>query len=378
MQTENTLVPLLGHYLIQRNNDTRVTGKGYFKASFQFLVRMMNMKKNVIMINMLVMLLFVFVPIHANDQESADFNVEAIRHEKQLNPKVGYYHLLAKEDLLNHPLQLKVSNNSDQDEEYEVSFSVAKTNRKGVIVYDDRGFGPNTSIQYHLEDYVNIDHPRKVIPAHSFEIFTAQVDTRSLRDIQGILMGAFKVSKTRDFKQEEGIGNRFSYELGLVITDDASASLPNSQRLELNEDSVQLKLEGIRKIVEYEIDNLEPQIARNLHIEAKLVDEKNNKTVLQRVDDGYSIAPNGVLKHFLDWQRFDVKSGDYKLIVTAADGNNIWEWEKNLTIQADEAKQINKASPYRVKVPKQTPMIVVVLLFVTIMNHYKLAKRKED
>lgn len=331
-------------------------------------------------ISLFLVMALTTTPLYAEnaqkDSSEADFTIEAIENKEQLNKEVSYFHLPIDKNYSDNPLQIEVRNNGDIDQEFKISFYMAKTNTNGLITYGEKAYGPNTSLVYNIEDFVKINRPVRIIKAHSSEVVDIQLDTSKIEKVNGILMGAFKVEKTNTKEIANGIGSIFTYQLGLILTDDESGELIPSTEIDYS--GYELNVEVGRKVLRYYIDNYEPNMTEKIKVVASLVSKKNDKIVLEKTMPDVVIAPNGTFSNYLDWNKYDVKPGEYVLEINAEGTASEYSWEDSVIITEDKAKEMNEESLNKIVILKEHIFISLIMLVVTIVNHVLLLKRKGE
>lgn len=338
----------------------------------------MRKNKRFLMIGIIMMTLifnFGFTNILAEDN-SPNFAVNMVTHSEQLKSNMGFYLLPNTVDYHKNPIQIELINNSNKEQSLTVSLILARTNTNGLIVYEEDAYGPNDSLEYNIEDYAIEQQKEVLVPAAGKKLVNFEVDASNFTKIDGIAMGALVVKQTHLNEEKAGIGHVFNYEIPVVFTNDKAGELYKSETLDL--EGGKLELISGHKVISYFINNLEPNMATKLNIQAELVNKKDGKVALEKSYEDYSIAPNGILPQYLDWGLLNVKPGDYILKVKANNDKQEWEWEKDITIKPEEAKKVNEESTYKVVVPKATIYISILLLLLTIANHVILLNGKEE
>ena len=323
---------------------------------------------------MLVMMLM-FVPMQSVSAEetktqSPTFTIEPVFPKNQVVTDAGYFHLDIR-DMKNQVIELLVHNNDKETHTFGVYFNVAKTNQNGVIVYEEKqAQKPNHTLPYNIENQVELSSKQLTIPANTSEKLQMKLNYEGL-EYPGILMGAVSV-REQNGSDHVGIDHQYQYTVGIVLSQDGRKDLPSSKTFEMND--VAMNVDAGHKVLDYYIDNLENNIARNLNFASALTNLDTQKLVFDEKVENYSIAPNGRLPMKLDWQRKDVEPGNYRLEVNLNEGKETWTHD--FVIEPDEAKELNKTATYRVRIPSWTFMVCIILGILTIVNTVYLIQRQ--
>ena len=337
---------------------------------------MKTFKKMTIIMLMLTMVLPLSMKNVFAEENGPNYAVNTVKHPEQIKYDVGYYLLPLSADLSAQPIEIELINNSSEEQNFKVELLLAKTNANGLLVYEKDAYGPNETLKFNIEDYADAQTKTVSVAANSKKNASFKIDTSQFNDYEGVLMGGFVISQSKQEESAGGIGHVFNYEIPLVLTDDSEGTLYDSKTLDFAGGILEL-INGY-KVISYEIHNNEPNMIARLNIKSELVNKKNEKVALSVEKNDFSIAPNGILPVYLEWGRLNVEPGDYTLKVKANNEKQEWEWEKDITIEREEARQINEESSYKVLIPKSLIYITVLLLFLTITNHVVLLNRKDE
>lgn len=330
------------------------------------------MKKWMIMSLAFLMLVFPFANIYAEDKavEEPTFTIEPLFPENQIDNKAGYFHLDIR-DQLKQKIEVVVYNNSKTEQKFDIYFNIAKTNRNGLIVYEnEEASGANHTLPFNIERHVSLSEDHIIVPARSEKKITMILNYENLK-YPGVLMGALTVREHLDPK-DEGITHQYQYTVGLVLSQDGRKDLPSSQSFEMND--VSLGLDGGHKVLDYYVDNLESNIARNLDFETNLSNLNTEQVIFNEKVENYSIAPNGRLPLRLDWLKKDVKPGRYRLKLELNEGQETWTYD--FEISEEKAQTLNAEASYKVILPSWIFGFCVILGLLTLVNTIYLIQRE--
>lgn len=89
---------------------------------------------------------------------SSNFNVNPVTPENQIDKSLGYFNLLMNPEAEQN-LTFNLNNTTSKSITVDMSFSRSTTNDNGLAIYDSAGKTKDSSLQYNIEDYVEI--PKK-------------------------------------------------------------------------------------------------------------------------------------------------------------------------------------------------------------------------
>lgn len=124
-----------------------------------------------------------------------------------------------------------------------------------------------------------------------------------------------------------------------------------------------------------ELQNDQPVIIGDVDIEAEIYKENKPDEVFKKASiESGQFAPNSTMEFVIDWENQYLELGDYRLKLTASDGNQKWTWDEPFTITDEE----RKISEHAVELEKNTWLtpqlfigVVVVWLIIIVVFLYK-------
>lgn len=192
------------------------------------------------------------------------------------------------------------------------------------------------------------------------------------KDLEGFLLGGILIRK--EFEEEnsqEGvqISNEYAYVIGLQVTEDEQVVSPH-----LNLKEIYPELVNYRMAIVAELQNDQPVIIGDVDIEAEVYKENKPDEVFKTASiDSGQLAPNSTMEFVIDWENQYLEPGDYRLKMTATDGNQKWTWDEPFTI-TDEQGKISEDAVELEENTWLTPQlfigVVVVLLIIIVVLLY--------
>jgi len=224
------------------------------------------MKKRVTMLVILLLLSFSVNPLFiVQADENVGYSVQAELPDNQLDPSVSYFDLRV-EPGQEQELQVTVFNHENEEITVRTVVYNASTNRNGLVVYEEQE-EIDESLKTPISELVTFEETEWTIPAASAEVITATLNTPEA-SFDGIKLGGLHFEKVmEDTGAEEGINiqNKYDYVIGLQISE-------NDEEVEpaLALASVAPELVNHRTAVVANIQNSQPVLMEDLHIEAKI------------------------------------------------------------------------------------------------------------
>ncbi|EYT94337.1 DUF3324 domain-containing protein, partial [Enterococcus mundtii] len=98
-----------------------------------------------------------------------------------------------------------------------------------------------------------------------------------------------------------------------------------------------------RNVISANIQNFTPTFVNRLEVEATVQKVGEEEILYQASQEQMQMAPNSNFNFPISLEGDRFRSGDYVLKMTARSGKEEWEWERKFTIDADEARALNRA-----------------------------------
>lgn len=273
------------------------------------------------------------------------YAVKPVFPENQIDSKLSYYYLKMQPGQT-QTVEIQVTNTSDQPIKVDAQANSAMTSIHGAIDYlpESKENKFDKTLKVPFSTIASVD---KNISIPAKETVNVPVTiAMPPEEFNGVVLGGVEFIQTdEDQAQEESSGgmairNRFRYIVVFKLTESDVAVKPE---LKLNQ--VKAAQVSYRNVVSANLQNIEPAIANDVRIEAK-VTRKGSTTVLYEQDKkDMQIAPNTNFNFPIPLGKKPFEAGKYTLylIVTARDDQK-WEFKKDFDITRDEANKYNKDS----------------------------------
>ncbi|WP_429974975.1 DUF916 and DUF3324 domain-containing protein [Enterococcus sp. DIV0840c] len=286
-------------------------------------------------------LLLVLFPLAAQAEETLSFYVTPEFPDSQVEGANSYFDLnLAAGET--ETLALKLQNASSEAIQVQVTPHTAYTNVHGVVEYGKDAQKPDNSLRYSLDELIT---PSGVIELAGNETKTIRVPLHMPEaSFEGFLAGGLRITEVKEDQEEpaseeEGVAikNEFAYVVGVVVSNSRASVQPDLELLDVFADQL-----NYRNVISATIQNFTPTFVNRMAVEATVQRAGENDVLYEASEEMMQMAPNS---HFnfpisLEGDRF--QSGDYVLKLKATSGEEEWVWERPFTIEAEEARGLNR------------------------------------
>lgn len=337
------------------------------------------MKKIILCFSIIISYLcFINVDAKAEKNDSnISFTIEGLPNDKQVDADVPYYHLKEEPGEKDH-ITIKLINNSDKEISLETSITNANTNSNGLTDYT--GTRENhKSLKIPLTSILSCNEKVVKVPAKSSVNQQFDINMPSEK-FDGVIIGGIVVSEKDEASEDNqslSLNNEYKYTMGVVLTNQEDKEIKKNVSVTL--EKVFPKLTDGKKIVEADILNDNPYIFTGKNFDAKIYSQENKDLINEISLKNIRISPHSSFPLQFDWGKVELKAGEYvfkgKLMDT--DGKE-WKFEKDFVINAEEAKNINEKSVFKIKIPSYLSTfnfcVIAVTLILTIFIIYKYRK----
>lgn len=241
-------------------------------------------------------------------------------------------------------LSLTLQNGSSNPIDVQVTPHTAYTNVHGVVEYGKDAETPDSTLLYSLDDLIS---PTDVLTLAGNETKTVTVDLQMPKEsFEGFLAGGLRINEVKGEQEddevttdEEGVAikNEFAYVIGVVVSNRRDSVQPALDLTDVFSDQL-----NYRNVISATLQNTTPTFVNRLAVEATVQRAGENDVLYETQEEEMQMAPNS---HFnfpisLNGDRF--QAGDYVLKLTATSGEEEWSWEKTFTIEAEQARSLNR------------------------------------
>lgn len=339
--------------------------------------------KSCIIFGVLLMGLNWFPPI-AQADSTINFGVQAEIPENQIDKKQTYFDLQMSAGK-KETIYVDVSNPTNSKVTVEVEVNSATTNGNGIIDYSERNKKPDKTLKYDMKDILKYDKEFQLAPKETKKVPIEITMPEATYD--GIVLGGinFKQKETEvsatenEEKDKSMVENRYSYIIGLKLTETTNEVTPD------------MKLKSIKpgqynyaNYVKVNLQNPTSTMISNLKIDGKVYKDGSKEVLHETKKEKLSMAPNSNFNYMIDWGNQAFKSGDYRLKMTATDGEHTWKWDEQFTIDKKDAQKYNNRA---VNLEKDYTWLYIVLgviglllllLLVFLLGRRSSKKKEQD
>lgn len=349
-------------------------------------------KTRILLMLLLVGGIFIGLPQSLVEAAELQFSVDAILPENQVDNENTYFDLRMKPGE-KQTVEVELTSSAEKEIEVEMRIAAADTGVNGVIDYPNPAEGKvdyDKTLKYPLQEIAKIQSSVKIPPKEKIKV-PIEI-TMPAEEYKGMIIGGIEFEQKADVAEKGedqpsggmGVKNKFVYLLGMKLTENDAPV------------SVDLKLLDVyagqlnhRNVIYANLQNPEPEIMRNLQIEAKVYPKGSNEAIYETKKDNMQMAPNTNFEFPISLDNKAFKAGRYLLKMAAtADEDKQWEFTKEFEITAEKAKKLNEASVDELEYEPNwwlwigigigvvILLIILIVVFVVVAKKRKKARRK--
>ncbi|MFS7388600.1 DUF916 and DUF3324 domain-containing protein [Carnobacterium maltaromaticum] len=330
----------------------------------------------------LILGLFVIVlaflrPTVVLGEETLNFHVTPELPQSQIEGTASYYNLNLNPGET-ETLVLLLQNDKEEPIEVKVTAHTAFTNVNGVVEYGKTAEQADPTLLYSIDELIE---PIDTIELAAKESKRVELTLKMPADsFEGVLAGGLRIEEVRpeeenvDNGESIAIKNEFSYVVGVLARTSQTTVQPDLELLDVFADQA-----NYRNVISATLQNFTPTFVNRLEVEATVQREGEDEVLYEISQSQMQMAPNSNFNFPISLEGDRFQSGDYVLNMTARSGEEEWEWTKKFTIEADEARKLNRAD---VTIDTSTNwwMMSAIGLFVIVLGiviYVLLKKRKQ-
>lgn len=338
------------------------------------------MKKSLFYLTMITMCCIIFLhPVKSHADNSSSFSVEVDYPEIQ-NPRVGeagYFDLLVAPNE-SYELSLIVKNYSNKPITVVAKAGRATTSEGGALNYqsslkESSSENKKVNIPYELDMNNLLELKESDIRVEPNDQKKVILYLKSpVTEFKGELLGGVYFTEEPDFEKnrDKTVINQFSYSIPILIRMRDEEKVENNITL----GHVGPELRNHHPFIGVELINDKPSIIRNLKVDGKIINKKNDKVVYIKKEDSYQVASYSILNFGFDLQDTPMKSGNYEVdLKIDADGKK-YELKKDFVIKNTEAKKFNENAVFVEKEDNSMWFYLIIATLVIIMLIYFINK----
>ncbi|WP_429966800.1 DUF916 and DUF3324 domain-containing protein [Enterococcus sp. AZ058] len=260
--------------------------------------------------------------------------------DSQVDESKGYYDLnLAPNQ--KETLRLEIGNTSAEPIRIQVTPHTAYTNVLGNVEYGKDAQEADPTLVHSLADLME---PSEVIELAGNETKTVEIPLQMPEEaFEGFLAGGLRIAEqkeaTAEIDEGEGVAikNEFAYVVGVVVSNNRDSVQPELELLDVFADQL-----NYRNVISASLQNFTPTFVNQLAVEATVKRVGENVVLYEAKKEMMQMAPNSNFNFPISLEGDRFRSGDYVLELTATSGENEWVWTREFTIEADEARKLNR------------------------------------
>ena len=273
--------------------------------------------------------------VQAEEAQNGGFSVTPLDPASN-QPLSSYYDLMVEKGET-VDLSLVLQNSSSEEMTIQLEANTATTNRNGITSYM-KVTKQDTSLRYSFEEMVTLPSETVTVPAKESTTVTFQVATPE-KAFEGELLGGFRfseVEKEQDSDSKAAVESKVAYVVGVLMKQSDERPLPNMALL-----GVKTEQRNYRNYISANLQNAAPRIIKELKVEASVYDS-NQKLRYQASNDVMRMAPNSNFDFGISLEDQAFIPGDYRMVVEGEADGEPFSFEKNFTIEKNEATEWNK------------------------------------
>ncbi len=328
----------------------------------------------------LLAVLFFFFPLSAQAEETAlNTHVTPLFPESQVDESKGYYELLLAPGQ-KETLQLKVGNSSSEPINVQVTPHTAYTNTLGNVEYGKDAKAADPTLIHSLDDLMT---PSEVITLEGKETKIIDIPLQMPKDaFEGYLAGGLRITEIKDEEESDApegegvaIKNEFAHVIGVVVSNTSDSVQPELELLDVFADQL-----NYRNVISATLQNFTPAFVNRLEVEATVKRAGESDVLYEASKEMMQMAPNSNFNFPISLEGDRFRSGNYVLELTAKSGDNEWSWTREFTIDADDARKLNREDVMIDNSPNwwMIGTISLLILLVVILLYFASKKRRQE
>lgn len=321
---------------------------------------------------------FVFFPFSVEAEETT-LNTYVTPHfpESQVDENKGYYELrLAPGE--KETLRLEVGNSSVDPIKIQITPHTAYTNVLGTVEYGKDALEADPTLVHSLDELMTSS---EVIALAENETKVVEILLEMPEEaFEGYLAGGLRIVEVKNEEEseapeEEGVAikNEFAHVVGVVVSNTGDSVQPVLELLDVFADQL-----NYRNVISVTLQNLTPAFVNRLEVEATVKRAGESDVLYEASKEMMQMAPNSNFNFPISLEGDRFRSGNYVLELRAKSGENEWSWTRMFTIDADDARKLNREDVMIDNRPNWWMISALFLAFVWIMlGTYRFLLRRK-
>lgn len=323
--------------------------------------------KHMKLIRYLVLFISIYVlfPIIGHAEESeVNFKVTPVFSENQVDTNKNYFDLnlpVGAKDTMG----LTLSNTSSEEISIKIGTYTAFTNVNGVVEYGKKDIEKDSTLIYEIGDLIEV--PEQITLAGGEEKTINISIAMPKENFEGLLAGGLRIEEVNEEEKNENKGqgvsikNKFSYIVGVVLSNDRSKITPQLELLNVFPDQL-----NYRNVFSATIQNSTAVFVNQLKVKAEIRSEGKEEVLYKAENENMQMAPNSHFNYPVPLNGSVFQKGSYIATITAQSGEHNWEWKQKFTIKQESARRLNKTD-VSVDTSINWWIIVAGILFIVLL-----------
>ena len=303
-------------------------------------------KKTMILGALMLALFGLNVPANAESEASQGYSIAKLEAGKEVEESSIFNLLMTPGE--KRTIKVTVRNDSNQPITVSDDIFTTYTNANGEVEYTSQAERYDDSMKVKLSDIAKVRASDLKIEVSGKSQKIVLADIELPQDIgDGALLGSWYFDKEGQIDESESskgtsIKNKINYAIALKITVNQEIAKP-----ELSLTSASIGLSNYRKAFFAHLQNPLPALMTNINYEGYVTKQGETKALYQNDLEKRKMAPQSSYQFpiFLKAGEFKAGTYTYHLRATTTDPKwekKTWEWTKDFTIKADDAKKFNQ------------------------------------
>ncbi|WP_429947963.1 DUF916 and DUF3324 domain-containing protein [Enterococcus sp. DIV1297f] len=285
---------------------------------------------------------FVFFPFSVEAEETT-LNTYVTPHfpESQVDENKGYYELRLAPGQ-KETLRLEVGNSSVDPIKIQITPHTAYTNVLGTVEYGKDALEADPTLVHSLDELMTSS---EVIALAENETKVVEILLEMPEEaFEGYLAGGLRIVEVKNEEEseapeEEGVAikNEFAHVVGVVVSNTGDSVQPVLELLDVFADQL-----NYRNVISVTLQNFTPAFVNRLEVEATVKRAGESDVLYEASKEMMQMAPNSNFNFPISLEGDRFRSGNYVLELRAKSGENEWSWTRMFTIDADDARKLNR------------------------------------
>ncbi|WP_347083958.1 DUF3324 domain-containing protein, partial [Enterococcus mundtii] len=218
----------------------------------------------------------------------------------------------------------------------------AYTNTLGNVEYGKDAEEADPTLVHSMDELMT---PSEVITLAGKETKVIDIPLQMPKDaFEGYLAGGLRITEVKEEEESEApegegvaIKNEFAHVVGVVVSNTRDSVQPELELLDVFADQL-----NYRNVISATLQNFTPTFVNQLAVEATVKRAGESDVLYEASKEKMQMAPNSNFNFPISLEGDRFRSGNYVLELTAKSGDNEWSWTREFTIEADEARKLNR------------------------------------